>query len=298
MKQNNNNWKTIIASIGISIVMIVAIIQLRNGFSSISEFLSLLFLLLVIAMFFGAFFLSRVIADTIGKWINQPDIKGKKRAKAPGDNTVHYSVKHMGEEPVFLLEANQQGRFIVDGDYITVGNIAFSKKDIQWLGLRKKSNFVRMDVKVNEEWFRINIYLDDDTLDEFLKRVPDKLKQSRYTRRPEVRTYTGKKAHITTQNLQGMFEKHEEVELHVTPLWMVVLHNGRVIQQHFIDDIADIRCTKHPTDLDDDMQLLTFEVGEEAFTYALKDKTFATRLSDAAKEGIDSEMMRKKKKQS
>ncbi|MEO0599173.1 MAG: hypothetical protein AAF126_23890, partial [Chloroflexota bacterium] len=61
--------------------------------------------------------------------------------------------------------------------------------------------------------------------------------------------------------------------------------------------VRDVRYSKHPTSLDDETQLLTFEVGDTAFAYSMKDDEFVQRLIDATRESVSTEEMRKKKKQ-
>lgn len=209
-----------------------------------------------------------------------------------------FSIKRLGSHKNDLAKKNNDAdssELKFDNNLFNLGNLSFHASEIQWLGRYKRSNAIRFDLKIHDEWYVVSTFPGDDMLEQLMKRLPDNLRQSRYMYRPEVRSYVGVPAHITTQNLQGIFEKQEKVELHITPLWMVVLHEGKVIQQHFIDDIVDIRATKHPTDLDDAMQLLSFEVGETAYAYALKDRNFVTRLTDAAKQGYDSSLARKKK---
>ena len=190
-------------------------------------------------------------------------------------------------------------RLAIADDCISISRFTFCREHIQWFGHRKHSDFARLDVSVHGRWYKVYMVPNTDK-DEFFRklrsRVPQKLQQSRYINRPEVRTSKGSFAYITTRNLHGIFENHEDVMLHVTPLWMVVLHDDKVFQQHFIDDIKDIRCSQHPTDKNREMQLLTFEVNDTAYAYTLRDRNFATRLSDAAREGVDSNAVRKKKK--
>lgn len=218
-----------------------------------------------------------------------------------GKQIVDFSLKLLNEERNydFYLNHTQDAPLTISGTQFTLGEVIFDGNEIQWLGRHKHYDMVSLDINADGFWFRLYMIPNVDAeglLEKILNRTHDKLRRSRYFYRPEVRTPSGVVGHITTRNLQGIFEKHEEVELHITPLLMVVLHNNRVYQQHFIDDIKDIRCGQHPTDSESEMQLLTFEVDDKAYAYALKNADFARRLSDATREGIDKAAMRKKKK--
>ena len=135
----------------------------------------------------------------------------------------------------------------------------------------------------------------DNLREKLLRCIPENLRQSKYYNRPNIRTYVPTDGYITTRNLQGFFKNHEKVKLHVTPLWMVILQEGQVLQEHFIDDITDIRCAKHPTSNNKRDYLLTFEVKNRAFAYTVQNEDFATRLSDATRAGINTAAMQKKK---
>lgn len=220
---------------------------------------------------------------------------------------VSYQFKHLKSDDVlsYLPIKMEEGPCIIRGRKITFGDFTFHADDIQWYGRYKKSNLINIDVKINEVWLQLHVLPqgDEENFHEHIrKRLPDYLNRSRYINRPEIRTYTGTPAHITNQNIHGVFEKHQAVDLHITPLWMVVEHEGKIIQQHFIDDIQDIRCGLHPTAvkahfLGKDVLLATFEVKDTAYAYALTDSTFAQRLSDAGREGLDTRATRKKKKE-
>jgi hypothetical protein len=216
-------------------------------------------------------------------------------------NIADFSEKYMDQDPNldFLLYETKGGVFTIFNDYITVGEITFHRDDIQWYGRYPTSDMVRLDINSDGLWYRLYLapYTDKTMFfAQMLNHLPEKLKRSHYQKRPEFRTQKGSVAYITARNRQGIFKKHETVEFHITPLWMVVLHKDRVFQQHFIDDIKDIRCSSHPTDTELGMHLLTFEVNDIAYAYALKNSNFAIRLADAGREGIDQAAMRKKKK--
>lgn len=244
------------------------------------------------------------ISSGVRNWVAQPDLSNNKLAQSLNadyiNQSVQYSIRRLGDEsysPAYPPEY-ETGLFKIDGKHLTLGNFAFSADDIQWFGRYKKSSSVRLSLNIDGWWYRLSINPTSDEknfYEELLKRIPDKLKRSNYINRPDISSGQGTMANIAHQNLQGIFEDHEAVELFVTPLWLVVLHNGTVIEQYPIDDINDIRSTKHPMHINDDMQLLTFEIGDKALMFSHMDNRFVTRLSDASRSGFDSSAMRKKK---
>ncbi|MEO1166401.1 MAG: hypothetical protein AAFV98_21670 [Chloroflexota bacterium] len=189
---------------------------------------------------------------------------------------------------------------VLDGKFITIGEIAFERDDLQWVGNRKSSDRFVLDVTINGWWNVLTVFTHEsgkDFADTFLEYMPKKYQFMRYRQRPHVRSTEGASAFVAEQNLQGIFQNREAVQLHITPLWLVVLHRGQVFQQHFLDTVRDVRYSKHPTSLDDEAQLLTFEVGDTAFAYSMTDNEFVQRLIDATRESVSTEEMRKKKKQ-
>ncbi|GAB5493610.1 MAG: hypothetical protein Phog2KO_38250 [Phototrophicaceae bacterium] len=246
----------------------------------------------------------KYIDSSIGGWKEKPSITPDKLTKSLNTDyanpSVHYDIRRLGDESYRHTFPNnyRKARFIIDDKRIKLRNFIFHADDIQWFGRYKNSNSVRLSVNLDGFWYRLSINSDKDD-DNFYKklfeRIPDKLKRSKYLNRPDVSSWQGTKAHITQQNLQGIFEDFEAVELYVTPLWLVVLSNGYVIEQHFIDDVEDIRSVKHPTHINDDMLLLTFYIGDDMLMYSYEDKGFVTRLSDATRSGFDTSAPRKKK---
>lgn len=233
----------------------------------------------------------------------QPIVRKKAGQNIHADyinQSVEYSIRRLGDETYSPASPPEYeiGNFVINGKHLTLGDFAFSADDIQWFGRYNKSSSVRLSLNIDGWWYRLSINPvsdEDNFYDELLKHIPEKLKLSRYKNRPDISSGQGTMANIAHQNLHGIFEDHEAVELYVTPLWLVVLHNGTVIEQHRIDDISDIRSTKHPMHINDDMQLLSFEIGDKALMFSHMDSCFVIRLSDASRSGFDSSAMRKKK---
>ena len=260
-------------------------------------------------------FLSKSYDYLIQKWRKQAKQTKKKHSSISSDDSYlsvkyfikllngkyidDFSTKKMNLNSHLSFHFNKkEGHISFNEDHITIGGLRFSGDNIQWLGRYKNWNSVNLDICLDQNWYIVHLNPHNDEsqiLEKILSRTPEKLRRSRYFYRPEIRTYSGARAHIMTRTLQGIFQTHEAVELYVTPLWMVVLNNDRVYQQHFIDDIKDIRSSQHPMNTQSDTQILTFEVKDKAYAYALKNTDFVTRLSDAAREGIDKASMRKKK---
>lgn len=115
---------------------------------------------------------------------------------------------------------------------------------------------------------------------------------------------------IACEHWQAIPEHYPDIELDVfvvmpnhmhgivciiTPLWFVVLYQGSVFQQIWIDSISDIHCGKNPTSLNDEALLLSFEAKNSQYHYEIYDEAFAKRLEDATQELLDEAPLRKKK---
>ncbi|MEL6524752.1 MAG: hypothetical protein AAFQ07_03485 [Chloroflexota bacterium] len=234
-------------------------------------------------------------SNSDGKWIGLDSRRVKYHIARLGDTQDIFEGDKTDTEMLVWGDA------VLDGKFITIGEIAFERDDVQWVGNRKSSDRFVLDVTINGWWHVLTVFTHEsgkDFANTFLEHMPKKYQFMRYRHRPHVRSTEGATAFVTEQNLQGIFEDKEAVFLHITPLWLVVLHAGQVFQQHFLDTVRDVRYSKHPTSLDDEAQLLTFEVGDTAFAYSMKDDEFVQRLIDATRESVSTEEMRKKKKQS
>jgi len=218
--------------------------------------------------------------------------------------SVRYMIKRVYSQQViaFSLENMMKRDFVVNnanillGGFVYIGQdadwyaggILISPEHMRWYGRYKDSNQIMFDLNIDGAWYQLCLMLEDNksiVLEKVLSRVPEKLRQSKYYNRPNIRTYTATNSYITTRTLQGLYETFEKVELHITPLWMIVLYEERVIHEHFMDDIKNIQCIKHPTDKDS--YLLTFAINDKTYIYTVFNERFAQRLSDAAREGID-----------
>jgi hypothetical protein len=209
---------------------------------------------------------------------------------------IRYSLDRLGDPEISL----GGGLLMVEENYAVIDGFSFNRDNIRWLGNRRGQEKIILDIDKDGWWYTLTIQ-DNHYAKEILEALqtiaPDNINTARYRRRPNVRS-DFVDAFVTTQNLQGIWDKYEIVQLVITPLWFVAFYEGRVLQEVHIDTIEDIHCIKHPTALEDEALLLTFSTQkDEPYAYQITDADFAKRLEDATREVLDSSPLRKKKAQ-
>ncbi|MEL6406947.1 MAG: hypothetical protein AAFR81_21430 [Chloroflexota bacterium] len=148
-------------------------------------------------------------SNSDGKWIGL----GSRRVK-------YYIARLEDKQNVFEgdetdTETLVWGDAVLDGKFITIGELAFERDDVQWVGNRKSSNRFVLDVTINGWWHVLTVFTHEsgkDFADTFLEYMPEKYQFMRYRQRPHVRSTEGASAFVAEQNLQGIFQNREAVQ--------------------------------------------------------------------------------------
>jgi hypothetical protein len=209
-----------------------------------------------------------------------------------------YKVTYKLERPGTDELTQGEGYVDVYPKYVTVGDFSFNQHNIRWLGDRSGRDEVLLDLDMDGRWFTLTINAGKSAkalVDDLRELTPVHIDTARNRRRPN-RRYPPIHAFTTTQNLQGFWHNHEAVRLSLTPLWLVVLQQDRVVNIIAIDDVQNVRCIKHPTALDDAVLLLQFDTTEnEQFAFSITDATFPEQLAQVTQEAIDDVPLQKRK---